>query len=964
MAINKISEDLYSLFRDCIVRVETENSVGTGFFVSPGIILTCAHVIHDENKGRGVQIIWKDVKYAATVENITEIDYPDLCILSIKDKIDHPCVLLDEEIEIGDSVYAFGYTPKYYEGDSSLLEYEGPSGTRKVLLKFKNSQLEPGMSGAPILNQRTGKVCGYIKLSRDIFSDIGGRAIPALSIFAIDETLKNKNKQFHEQNDLWSRTVVSYYTLLRFRKKVIIALNNIGFLTQDNIFINNRHVDIYAEIKNQLYEKRFLVECCTKNDPITEDLIKEMGFWSDRISKSISKPYDSLIISDYEFDVKLESLASVYNVKLMTLKELQRMSFDPTGIVKKIIENYQSENLSQVYIELSCQTQEDKKGTIYKPVEKFFDTFFKNTDKGGIAVLGNFGTGKSSLCKHYAFLLASRWLENPDYSYLPFLINLRDLQDFSNLESDLLQYMKIENIESVTLEGLTNWLKYGKTLLILDGFDEMASKMNRIDINRNIQYLFNFTKQYSAKIILTCRTHFFKTQVEEENHLKLLRLYILDWGAQEIKEYVQKYNPTRFNESMEIIKETYNLEELAKTPLFANMISETVESIKESVNQGKLYQVYTDKWIQSQDYRSHLFPEQKQSFMEELALEMFNKNVLSIKHSEFSNIILKLIPNTSQESLKELDTEIRTCTFLIRNNEGEYYFVHKSFMEFFIALKFSKDIKSNNFKQFSKKEISIEIAGFIKNYFDKEPNVIIRGLFKGSSHIERVNYAKILSLYEYSDTILNALLMSIKTDESKLVKEAAVTSISSFEQDLVVNELIALSQSGDEFGLFCLSHLENFGTDIKVVNYFRKILKTSEKDANIDRLTIVTKIIGKKKIDTLVNDLKLLLRETNLRFLPSHMKYAILNVADVFFDVELAKIAKEFFDEAQDNDLKSYCGRVIGRLKVKLREKISDDITALKGMNTPYQECVSILNEKYSFMYSLEEIKSEIDLNF
>jgi hypothetical protein len=962
--INKISEDLYSIFRDCIVKVESDNSVGTGFFISPGIILTCSHVIDGENKDKAVQITWKGVQYSAFIVNITEVDYPDLCVLSLKDKIDHPCVLLDEEIEVGDNVYTYGYTSEYKEGDSALLSYEGPSGTRKILLKFKNSQLEPGMSGSPILNQRTGKVCGYIKSSRDVFSDIGGRAIPVSSIFAVDETLKIKNKTFHENNDLWSRGIISHYTLTKFRKKTIIALNNIGFLTQENIFIGNRQVDIYAEMKNLLYEKRFLVECCTRNKPLTEALIKDMSFWSDKISKTLDKQYDNLIILDYEFDIKFETIGAEYNIKIMTLKELQKMSFDPTGIVKKIIENYQSEILSQVYIELSCQTQEDKKGTIYKPVEKFFDKFFNGTDKGGIAVLGNFGTGKSSLCKHYAFLLASRWLDNPDYSYLPFLISLRDLQDFSNLENDLLQYMKMENIESVTMEGLTNWLRHGKTMLILDGFDEMASKMNRLDINRNIHFLSNFTKQYNAKIILTCRTHFFKTQVEEENHLKLLRLYILDWGAQEIKDYVKKYNPSGFTESMEIIKETYNLEELAKTPLFANMISETVESIKESVNQGKLYQVYTDKWIQSQDYRSHLLPEQKQSFMEELALEMFNKNILAIKHNEFSNIILKLIPNSSQESLKELDTEIRTCTFLIRNNEGDYYFAHKSFMEFFIALKFSKDIKSNDFKQFSKKEISIEIAGFIKNYFDKEPNIIIRGLFKGSSETERINYAKILGLYEYSDTTLNALLMAIKTDESKLVREAAVTSISSFEQELVINELIALSQSYDEFGLFCLSHLENFGHDIKIINYFRKILKDHNKDGDIARLIIVTRIIGKKKIEALTNDLKLMLHEFHLRFLPNDMKYAILNVTDAFSDIELAKVAKEFFEDAQDNDLKSYCGSVIGRLKVKFRTKISDDIAALKGSNIDYRECTSIINDKYSFIYSYEELKSEIELNF
>jgi hypothetical protein len=34
------------------------------------------------------------------------------------------------------------------------------------------------MSGAPLLNQRTGKVCGIVKFTRDRSFDLGGGAIP------------------------------------------------------------------------------------------------------------------------------------------------------------------------------------------------------------------------------------------------------------------------------------------------------------------------------------------------------------------------------------------------------------------------------------------------------------------------------------------------------------------------------------------------------------------------------------------------------------------------------------------------------------------------------------------------------------------------------------------------------------------------------------------------------------------
>jgi hypothetical protein len=40
------------------------------------------------------------------------------------------------------------------------------------------------MSGAPLLNQRTGKVCGIVKFTRDRSFDLGGGAVPTSVILA------------------------------------------------------------------------------------------------------------------------------------------------------------------------------------------------------------------------------------------------------------------------------------------------------------------------------------------------------------------------------------------------------------------------------------------------------------------------------------------------------------------------------------------------------------------------------------------------------------------------------------------------------------------------------------------------------------------------------------------------------------------------------------------------------------
>src|SRR5690348_18145638 len=93
---------LYELFRQCIVRVATSaKSQGTCFFVAPGLVLTCAHVITPDGSSQlpAVTIYWNQQTYAANIEQIRDKTYPDLALLSVSCP-DQPYVYLDEEIEV------------------------------------------------------------------------------------------------------------------------------------------------------------------------------------------------------------------------------------------------------------------------------------------------------------------------------------------------------------------------------------------------------------------------------------------------------------------------------------------------------------------------------------------------------------------------------------------------------------------------------------------------------------------------------------------------------------------------------------------------------------------------------------------------------------------------------------------------------------------------------------------------
>ena len=172
---------LYDLLLACTVRLRAAGRNGTGFFVAPGLVLTCAHVV---NVDQPAQVIHAEVRGRTLPASLVERradPYPDVALLRVE-PTHHPYVQLDPDVQPHDDVFCFGYPRDYSGGDSVLAVYEGPAyvDTDKAcpMLKLGGGQVVAGLSGAPVLNLRTKGVCGVVKSTRDAGSDLGGRAVP------------------------------------------------------------------------------------------------------------------------------------------------------------------------------------------------------------------------------------------------------------------------------------------------------------------------------------------------------------------------------------------------------------------------------------------------------------------------------------------------------------------------------------------------------------------------------------------------------------------------------------------------------------------------------------------------------------------------------------------------------------------------------------------------------------------
>jgi hypothetical protein len=198
------------LLAKATVRIDSGGRpVGSGFFVSPGTVVTCDHVVQAtrlSSKVAAPQLTVTDSSGAQhaveSVSVLSSVEEDDLATLRVP-VAGHACVLLDVGFRAGDELHTFGYPKGHPEGVPTGLTSEGETGGANPRVKVSEGQVQPGMSGSPVLNLRTGGVFGVLKKTRGERTDLGGYAIPVAALFRLAPQLRNDNEQFHDKDRRW-----------------------------------------------------------------------------------------------------------------------------------------------------------------------------------------------------------------------------------------------------------------------------------------------------------------------------------------------------------------------------------------------------------------------------------------------------------------------------------------------------------------------------------------------------------------------------------------------------------------------------------------------------------------------------------------------------------------------------------------------------------------------------------------
>jgi uncharacterized protein YjbI with pentapeptide repeats len=479
--------------------------------------------------------------------------------------------------------------------------------------------------------------------------------------------------------------------------------------------IRDDAIDFETEISHWSGDKKALVRCVNGEISVQDvDFVKKF---------LIRNPeYQGFIFTFNRISTSAKMLAAESPiVSVQTQAEFYRKLMKPEKYISYLKGIYANSDIPQYYVNLDCYKEEFREGESgflkesSGDLENYVDKWLLDKSKKHISILGEFGTGKTWFCKRYGAKSLDKYLENPDINRLPIFISLRDYAKSYSIQqmiTDLLvnEYEFTNNTGAFKVFEELN--RQGKFLLIFDGFDEMAQKVDYGVVVNNFWELAKVAVP-NSKVLLTCRTTHFRYALESQkvlggkekgstilptNQAGFEILHLEEFSEEKIVDVMSKRlgNREQAYDYWCKLKPIYDIPSIAHKPVLIPMLIDVMSEIVASprVNPALIYHIYTDRWINQSiaEQRSYLRTRwDKLYFMTELAWHMIKTQNLKISWKDIPSFINENFHVPSKE-LDYYEHDLRNNSFLKRDHEGIFEFSHKSMAEFFVAYKFALEL--------------------------------------------------------------------------------------------------------------------------------------------------------------------------------------------------------------------------------------------------------------------------------
>jgi hypothetical protein len=669
-----------------------------------------------------------------------------------------------------------------------------------------------------------------------------------------------------------------------FEDQVADLYRLLGARVIQNIEIHQKKVDILAtfRIPGSSREHTVIVECKDEQRSVAANqrIFAFKGLLDVARKDGIADSAE--IVTRVPWSDQAKGFAKTSGVDLITYTDKISQLIDLTPYLKGLVNKFDKGDparpteppLGSYYVDLSAQKggqvlterapavrnrrARDIDGTGHIPViDTYIHQWLQEDSNRQLAIFGEYGSGKSTLCQKLARDLALSHLNDPSSSRIPILLNLREFVGKLDIEAYITSFLDREcNVVNPRIELFRAMNEAGIFLMIFDGFDEMAVKVDADTLESNLIEIEKLASSKRSRTLLTSRPEYFVSVSEESEALRpgmnpfLNReaeyepLKILPWNEDQVEQFLQRRVPlvkganqpwTYYRDQ---IKSIGNLSDLSQRPVLLDMIVKTLPrliSSGDTINLPNLYKNYLIGEMKRQKIlkkRSFLLSDNDRfQLLQDLAVDVYQSPNQSLTFTEAQKRIERDLKPPKHE-LEAHTRDFLTNSFLIRRGD-EYLLSHKSILEYLVAMKLSTEIELDHPDVFGNYLIDQQVQDFLEK-FEPNTDTLFRWiqLTKGEVHSFGTwlgtNAANLLNRIsqdyfagkDLSDTTLPALnlrganLRGTVLKNARL-KNADLRSARFFRKDIGLAEI--------KEALFSLYVLKNRQTDNHYSQFFRRL---------------------------------------------------------------------------------------------------------------------------------------------
>ena len=359
-------------------------------------------------------------------------------------------------------------------------------------------------------------------------------------------------------------------------------------------------------------------------------------------------------------------------------------------------------------------------------------------DSGGrpyLVIFGEYGMGKTTACQAFTRDLLARRRAGDVDARLPIYLDLRNLGDVKLREPTLAQILddllsrawQSGLVDRPTADEVVDYVQHRRAVVVFDGLDEVLVHLSDRQGQALLRQLWSILppKLHSGpragRVLMTCRTHFFRTLAEQQTYFRgedrdavgagsYAALHLLPFNEEQVRAYLERRDVSGSDgggveRAIELIRAVHNLSDLVTRPYNLRLVADQLGALERRIASGErvdaaaLYDELVGSWLARDEGKHQLRKHDKLRLMEELAAELWREGRRSLPVDRLEAWLHRRLGADDElgrwfalarPDVAVLAEDLRTATFVVRPGADDFAFAHTSLLEYFLARRLAR----------------------------------------------------------------------------------------------------------------------------------------------------------------------------------------------------------------------------------------------------------------------------------